>query len=175
MTMNRSNALPSLVALVLSGGAASAFAGDESDPYTIGVSQSFAADTNLFRVPDGSAVVPRDIISSTGVRAAIDQPFGRQRFSAGLDANVNRYKNNTQLNNTDHRLSARLDWSTVERVSGELTAEQRNSLYRYDLDSQSRFTGKNQLRTTGAGLQVRVGVVTAWTLDGGWAGNQSRY
>lgn len=154
--------------------AAAAQAQDEPDPYVFGLSQAFSADTNLFRAPEGQPA-SRDIVSSTGLRAAIDQPFGRQHFTAGLEANVNRYKNNTQLNNTDHRLSARLDWSTVERVSGELTAEQRNSLYRYDLDSQARFTGKNQLRTTAAGLQVHVGVVTAWTLEGGWAGNQSRY
>lgn len=172
--MNRSNALSPVVALVLAGGAATAFAGDESDPYVFGFSQAVSAENNLFRAPDGQPV-SRDAISSTGLRAAIDQPFGRQHFTAGLEANVNRYKNNTQLNNTDHRLSARLDWSTIERVSGELTAEQRSSLYRYDLDSQNRYTGKNQLRTTGAGLQVRVGVVTAWTLEGGWAGNQSRY
>ena len=164
----------SVAVLVLTGLAGVAHAGDESDPYVFGISQAVSADNNLFRVPDGQPA-SRDAISSTGLRAAIDQPFGRQHFTAGLEANVNRYKNNTQLNNTDHRLSARLDWSTVERVSGELTAEQRSSLYRYDLDSQNRFTGKNQLRTTGAGLQVRVGVVTAWTLEGGWAGNQSRY
>lgn len=160
--------------LILTGLAGAAHAGDESDPYVFGISQAFSADNNLFRVPDGEPR-SRDAVSSTGLRAAIDQPFGRQRFTAGLEANINRYKNNTQLNNTDHRVSARLDWSTIERVSGELTAEQRNSLYRYDLDTQNRFTGKNQLRTTGAGLQVRVGVVTAWTLEGGWAGNQSRY
>ena len=164
----------SVAVLVLTGLAGAAHAGDEADPYVFGISQAISADNNLFRAPVGEPAA-RDAVSSTGLRAAIDQPFGRQRFTAGLEANINRYKNNTQLNNTDHRLSARLDWSTIERVSGELTAEQRSSLYRYDLDSQNRYTGKNQLRTTGAGLQVRVGVVTAWTLEGGWAGNQSRY
>ncbi len=146
----------------------------ETDPYVLSVTQAFSADTNLFRAPEG-APVSRDIVSSTGVRLGVDQPFGRQRFSAGLGVNLNRYKNNTQLNNTDHQLSARLDWATVERVSGELSVEQRESLYRYDLDSQSRFTAKNVLRTTGAALQARVGVVTQWTLEAGWAGNQSQY
>lgn len=147
---------------------------NEQSPYLLGVTQTFSSEDNLFRAPEGSGLVVSDRISSTGVRLGVNQPLGRQFFSADLAANVNRYRTNTQLNNTDYRAALRLDWQTVERVSGEISAAQTKSLYREQaggvIDTQ-----RNQLRTTAVGFQARVGVSTRLSFEAGAAGSENDY
>ena len=147
---------------------------DDPSPWWVGVQQEFSADTNLFRAPDGQPV-SRDIVSSTSLLAGLDQPFGRQRFTADLNLGVNRYKNNTQLNGDSHALSARLDWATIERLSGQLSMFDRTNLFRYDLDRQQSFTGRTLLHSRGASLQARMGVVTEWSLEAGLAASDDSY
>jgi hypothetical protein len=148
--------------------------GDEGlKPYLLGVYQGIATDSNLFRAPDGGNV-ERDTIYSTGVRAGLDLPISRQRLTANLGANYNQYNRNSQLNNTDYSLGARLDWETIERVSGVVSVEQQRSLYRDSVNGVVS-TDRNLLRTSGAGAQVRVGVVTLLTFEGGVAVNANDY
>ncbi|MBP8272702.1 MAG: hypothetical protein KAX42_12585, partial [Sphaerotilus sp.] len=91
----------------------------ETSPYYIGASQRFTHNSNVFYNTDASA--RSDTISSTGVRLGLDQPISRQRLSASLSANVNRYSKLDALNNTDYALETRLDWQTVDRLSGNVT------------------------------------------------------
>jgi hypothetical protein len=165
-----------IAAALLAPAAAGAAEGDPSDPnpYRLGIQQEFSADTNLFRSPSGSER-SRDVISSTSLVAGIDQPFGRQRFSADLSGTANRYKNNDQLDGTTHSLSARLDWATAGRLSGDAKIYERSNLFRYDLDRQQTFTGRTVQRSRGGSLQARLGVVTEWTLEGGLSTNNDRY
>src|SRR6266436_4482934 len=101
----------------------------ETSPYYIGVSQAFTHDNNVFRRPDnGTLPVLADTLSSTGLLGGIDQPFGRQHFFANGTAATNRHKNLDQLNNTSYGLAAGLDWSTVERLSGNVRASANQSL-----------------------------------------------
>jgi hypothetical protein len=146
----------------------------EPSPYLLGVIQTFTAEDNLFRAPEGSGQVVSDRISSTGVRLGVNQPVGRQFFSADLAANVNRYRTNKQLNNTDYRAAVRLDWQTVERVSGQISASQTQSLYREQAGSVID-TERNQLRTTALGFQARVGLTTRLSFEVGAAGSRNDY
>jgi hypothetical protein len=146
---------------------------DNLSPYLLGVYQGIATDSNLFRAPDGGNV-QRDTISSTGVRAGLDLPISRQRLRANLGANYNRFNKNSQLNNTDYNLGARLDWETIERISGVVSVEQQRSLYRDSINGVVS-TDRNLLRTSSAGAQVRVGVVTLWSFEGGLAVNANDY
>ena len=146
----------------------------EPSPYLLGVTQAFTAENNLFRAPEGSGLVVSDRISSTGVRLGINQPIGRQVFSADLAANMNRYRTNKQLNNTDYSANARLDWQTVERVSGEISAAQSQSLYREQTGGVIE-TQRNQLRTSALAFQARVGVATRLSFEIGAAGSENDY
>jgi hypothetical protein len=146
----------------------------EPSPWVFSVRQEFSSDSNLFHAPEGSGLVVRDRISTTGVRLGVDQPLGRQRFSADLEANANRYRTNKQLNNTDYRVGARLDWATIERISGELSAEQRQSLFR-DSVAGVISTERNQLRSSSVAFQARIGMVTLWSFEAGVAASENEY
>lgn len=153
----------------------SALAAAEASPYYFGINQAFTADTNVFRVRSGEPA-PRDLYSSTGLLGGIDQPLGRLRFGGKVAANANRFKNNKQLNNTDHDASAFLNWSSIERLSGEVQVYDRKSLNRYDLSTdEGTQTGRDLLHVTGATTRARVGLVTLVTLEGGYSYEQSEH
>ncbi len=151
-----------------------AFAESETSPYYFGVNQAVTGDWNVFRVPDGQPR-PRDVISSTGLLAGIDQPFGRMRLNASAAANANRFKNNKQLNNSDHDTRLQLDWSSIERLSGDVVLYDRRSLNRYDLSTAENTQAKDMLRVTGGAVRARVGLVTLWSFDGGYSYEQAEH
>ena len=151
-----------------------AFAESETSPYYFGVNQAVTGDWNVFRVPDGQPR-PRDVISSTGLLAGIDQPFGRMRLNASAAANANRFKNNKQLNNTDHDTRLQLDWSSIERLSGDVLLYDRRSLNRGDLSTDEVTQAKDMLRVTGGAVRARVGLVTLWSFDGGYSYEQAEH
>jgi hypothetical protein len=148
---------------------------DEPSPYWIGVSQSFTHDSNVFRSESGTPKAD-DWISSTGLLAGLDQPLGRGMLSVDLAANHNKYKNLEQLDNTDHNASVKLDWASIERLSGDVRAYHRRSLQQYE---QQAGTGGSSARSAatvrGGAAQLRLGVVTRWTLEGGGAYDESEH
>jgi len=147
----------------------------ETSPWYVGISQGFTADTNVFRVPD-SFGKSRDLISSTGLLAGVDQPFSRMRLGAKAAVNWNNFVNNKQLNNTSHDVLATLEGSTIERLSGDVMLYDRANLNRYDLSSaEGASTEKDVLHVTGGALRARVGLVTTWTLEGGYSFEQSTH
>lgn len=90
----------------------------ERSPYYLGASQGFTHDSNVFRVPFG----PSDNYSSTSLLAGFDQPFSRQRAYGTVSVSYNRYQDQTELNNTSYALRAGIDWETIWKLSGNVTA-----------------------------------------------------
>ena len=151
----------------LASGAAQA----ETSPYYIGASQRFTHNSNVFMGPD--AVAKSDTISSTGVRLGLDQPISRQRLTASFSANANRYSSLDALNNTDYALDTRLDWETVERLSGNVALSSRQSM---PTDAAALSTGRrNLLKVNSASAQATLGLVTMWSFDAGVALSNARY
>ncbi|MEY4909551.1 MAG: hypothetical protein RL260_3269 [Pseudomonadota bacterium] len=172
MTLTQPNSLRPL-ALTLVGLAclAAGSARAETSPYYIGVSQRFTHNSNVFLAPD--AVAKSDMISSTGVRLGIDQPVSRQRVSASFSANANRYSSLSTLNNTDYTLDTRLDWETVDRLSGNVALSSRQSL---PTDAAALATGlRNLLSVNSASVQANLGQVTMWSFDAGAAVSRAHY
>lgn len=167
--------LPLAAATFAALGPAAAFAAAESElgPYYFGLTQGFTGDTNVFRAPkdQGNA---KDLISSTGLVAGIDQPIGRLRLGAKASVNWNNFLKQKQLNNTSHDVLATIEGSTIERLSGDFTVYDRSNLNRYDLSTaEGTSTAKDVLHVTGATLRGRLGVVTMWTIDGGFSYEES--
>lgn len=161
------------LALTLAGFAclAAGSAQAETSPYYIGVSQRFSHNSNVFLSTD--ALAKSDTISSTGVRLGIDQPISRQRLSASLSANANRYSKLSTLNNTDYALDTRLDWETIERLSGSVALSSRQSL---PTDAAALSSGlRNLLTVNSASVQANLGLVTMWSFDAGAALSRARY
>lgn len=146
----------------------------EGTPYSLGVSEVVTHDSNLERARDG-AVLITDTYLATGVRLGLDQPIGRQRVVAALDANRNTYRSQTRFNNTDYRLASRLDWETVENISGTLSADATQRLDLLDVDNNRVFAGRNLVTGQSLSSTARVGLHSSLSLDGSLSAGRSRY
>ena len=159
--------LPCLATFALAAGMP-AGAGAETPPWSLGVSQTFTHENNLYRLADGQATpagaTRSDTVSTTALLAALNQPIGRQRLFGSATLRANRYADNGQLDNEGHALEAGLDWSTVERLSGTVKLGASQSLAEFNADNEtSVVTKKNLERTHYADAVVRVGLVTRFT------------
>lgn len=163
---------PRLLLCMLGAGSAQAVLAQEqgSTPYYLGASQAFTRDSNILR--RNGVDQKKDTISSTGLRAGIDQNFGRQHALVGLEVKRNRYNTNTQYNNTEYGADGRLDWSTIGNLSGTLSANADRSLYRSTYIST---TDKNLQTNRGLALQAVLGTVTRWSVDTALSTNRSTY
>src|SRR5262245_32904036 len=153
-----------LAVLALAASSARAQA-DEPNPWYIGAGQAFTHDTNVLRAQHGTS----DTISSTSLLGGLDQPLGRGRLTADLNYSINRFQDQDQLNNDSYNARGKLDWATIERVSGNILAYSRQSLNRYDLSAPQGISFKDDVRNSGIGATAQIGGPTRWTFDGGAA------
>ena len=166
-TALRPPGLYSLLALVCLCPAAVA----ESSPWYLGVSQGLSYDSNLYRIdtntPLGAGFSRGETVATTSLVAGLDQPIGRQRLYGNAKLGVNRYRNNDYLNDTIYNVTTGLDWSTVERVSGNLglVASRSQRSFNVDTGPSASETRKNSENVAQLDASVRVGVVTPLTLE----------
>ena len=115
-----------LMPLALAGASAFAQGTDSSaaaelasqpSPYYLGASQGFTYDSNVYRIPFGAS----DVYSTTSLLAGFDQPIGRQRVFGTASVGLNRYKDESTLNNTSYSLATGVDWATIWRLSGNVS------------------------------------------------------
>ena len=153
-----------LLALVAVQQQAQAQASDPN-PYYIGISQSFTRDSNAGRVP---SYVPEQsqIVSSTGLNAGINQPFGRQRLRVDASVSNNRYSENSGLNNTGYGLNANLDWSTIERLSGSLTYSNSERQANFFSPFSPNTTERNSQKSEELAAKFLLGGVTILSFTG---------
>ena len=85
----------------------------EPNPFYVGATQSVAYDSNVFRVPESTALASgvsrSDTSASTGLVGGFDQSIGRQRFFASSKLNLNRYQHNSNLNFTGYGVNGGWD------------------------------------------------------------------
>lgn len=157
------------LALLACGLLAAPAAAQENNPYYIGLSQTFTHDTNLLRLTTRQAAPTgfskSDTTSTTALIAGIDQPFGRQRFYGNVSLRANRFDQNKVYDNDGYTLSAGLDFSTIERVSGSVYASANRGLSRFNTEEIGLLTEKNVESVETVGATVRVGVVTEYTIE----------
>ena len=135
-----------------------------ANPYTLGVLETYAHDSNVFRAPSGPEALP-DWISTTGVFASVDKAYGRERLIASGELDYNKFRHQTQLDSTAHTLSIEGDWATIDRLSGEVGYSDSSQLYRYSLNNVQTLTAKNTLGTHSGFARFHLGVVTRLTFD----------
>jgi hypothetical protein len=141
----------------------------QSHPYYLSLLGSIGHDSNLLRLYDGQDVgapySKADTSYQTAFQGGIDQSFGRQRFSADLSLRDVRYAGNALFNNQGYSGSVGLDWSTVERISGNLSANVNRSLSSFNSYQIGLLTSKNFEDARGASASVSVGLVTQYSLE----------
>ncbi len=164
----QSRALRGLLALGLSLGlAAPALA--QTSPWYLGGSLAVQHDSNLLRLTRTQAapvgLVRGDTITSASLLAGLDQPLGRQRLKANLALRDNRFSRNGQFDNRSHSAGVALDWATVGRLSGSLSASSNRELARFNAEEIGLLTQRNLETTEALDASLRVGVVTPLTLE----------
>ena len=150
----------------LAGGSALA----QQSPWYVGVAQGFTHTSNVQSVPDGLPA-SSSTISITSLVAGLDQPIGRQRVYGSASLRRLAYSGHSDLNNSAYDLNLGLDWATVERISGTLTAQASRRLdLRQALDLVNNAVVsvgvKNEQTNESLQATARIGVVTALTLEG---------
>ena len=151
------------------------FAQAESDPYYLGISQSLGHNSNVYRI-NGNEVP--DKFATTSLNLGFDQPIGRQRVFANASVRATRYEDITILNNTGYGLSAGLDWSTIERLSGGLGVSLNRSLANYATSGdqlQVPQNKKNEETSGQANLRVQYGLVSLLSLNASLSHSEISY
>lgn len=102
----------------------------ETNPYYLGASLTRGHDSNVFRLP-GYLNPQSDSFTTATLLAGFDQPVSRQRVYSNIEVRRQRFDELGYLDNTGHKLTAGLDWETVENYSGSITAGSERSLASY--------------------------------------------
>lgn len=140
----------------------------ETSPWYIAASQSYTYESNLLRLATGQdapfGYSRNDDVTSTALLAGLDQPIGRQRLFGNLTVRQNRYSGNPQFNNTSYSATAGVDWSTIERVSGSLSANANRALQSFSTDIFSTERLNNLESTETINGNIAVGLVTEYSL-----------
>ena len=169
----------SLIVALAATAACSAWAA-EPNPYYIGVTQSVAYDSNVFRVPE-STVLPAsanrsDASAATGLVGGFDQNIGRQRFFGAAKLNLNRYQHNSSLNYTGYGANAGWDWATIEKLSGGFSVDVNQTLANQDnLSTTQPTTARDIVRTEQFATRARWGADGLISLDGAYSHSRVNY
>jgi hypothetical protein len=153
----------------------------ETSPWYIGLSQAFTYESNLYRIdsatPLDADLSRSDTISSTSLVGGLDQPIGRQRVFGSLLLSTNRYANNDELDGSSYRVTGGLDWSTIERFSGNVnfSASQNQRQFNVDTAPGQVETQKNDETIEQINAVFRAGVVTRLTMEAGLGWRQVGY
>ena len=152
----------------------------EPNPFYVGATQSVAYDSNVFRVPESTALASgvsrSDTSASTGLVGGFDQSIGRQRFFASSKLNLNRYQHNSNLNFTGYGVNGGWDWATIEKLSGAVTVDVNQSLANKDnLNTTRPTTARDLVRTTQLGTRARWGSGGLLSLDAAYSHSRVTY
>ena len=134
----------------------------QPSPYYIGANQGFTYDSNVYRIPFGAS----DVYSSTGLVAGFDQPISRQRLFGTASVSLNRYKNESTLNNTSYSLATGLDWATIWRLAGNVSTTLDQRLVAPAANVAAPVASRNLERRKGVSGLARWGGDAAITVEG---------
>ena len=164
--MNDSNmprrAAKVLTVAVLTAWAATAGA-QSTPPWYVAPQLSVTKDSNIFRTNTGEVT---DTIMSFGLLGGLNIPFGRQAFIADVLVRRDEFRDQSQLDNTSYRLGARLDWATIERLSGSVDVTSRRELARNDVLGSTGDTARTTQRVDSGGITARLGATSVLAIQG---------
>lgn len=146
---------------------------DEPSPYYLGATQSFTHDTNVTNTVGGGS----DTYSSTGLTGGLDQMISRQRVYANANVHYNKYRSNTQLDNTSYGVAAGWDWATIAQLSGNLGVSANQNLASQNTAAGivNTATEKNLAKTDQINASVMWGGTGLVSVRGAYAHSRVRY
>ncbi|MEO6278756.1 outer membrane beta-barrel protein [Roseateles sp.] len=138
---------------------------DDTAPFYAGGSLGASHVSNVYRQ---SSAPNSDTVTSAGLLGGIDQRLGRQHLTVDGSLQNNRYSTNRDLNYRSHSIRGALNWQTVGKLSGVLSAKSDRSLADFNTSGVAQIFKKNIESTDEYQAQIRMGVATRYTLEGAW-------
>jgi hypothetical protein len=152
-----------LAAAVLAAWATGAGAQPTPPPWYVAPQLSLTHDSNVFRTNTNEI---SDTITSAALLAGVNLPFGRQTLVADALVRHDKFSDQGQLDNTAYRLGARLDWATIERLSGSVDVSARQELARNDLLASTGDNARTLQRVNNAVFTGRLGATSVLAIQG---------
>ena len=150
----------------------------QQSPWSVGGSLLLSHDSNLLRLADtqdpGPGESRSDTVLSTALVGGLNQNIGRQRVFGNLTLRDNRFERNAKYNNQSYNGALGLDWSTVNRVSGNLSISAVRNLSTFNAEGVGLLPEKNLETTQAVNASVSVGLVTEYSLEFGAGRRQVR-
>lgn len=152
-----------LFLLLLSGGAHAAL-----EPFSFGASETIQHDSNLNHSDDAHRTA--DWLSTTELRAALDQAVGRDRLTANAAVNYTNYRSQDSRNALGYRAATAFDWNTIGDLSGSIGASSQRRQYIYGVnDGETVSTSARNLETTNnAYARIELGGLARWSIFAGF-------
>lgn len=152
------------------------------EPFTVDASESIKHETNISHAASGGA---SDWVSTTSLRAGVDQALGRNKFVADAGVNYNAYKNQSRIDSWGYQAGAQLDWNTIGDLSGAFGADTSRRQYIYGVTSDplpipgqppaTPVTERNMQTDNHVFGRILLGGPSRWQLFAGADGSQRRY
>ncbi len=109
---------------------------DDQDTLNVQLTESFARDNNLFRLPDGVSPASvglgksdrSDTIRTDSVSLTADKRYSLQRFHLGARFDNYHYSNYDFLDHNTKNIDGRWNWSLTPHITGLLAAERTQAL-----------------------------------------------
>ena len=134
------------------------------NPYYVGASEAITHDSNVYRIPSG----PGDVYSTTSVFGGFDQRISRQRVFGSATVGLNRYRDQSLLDNTSYDLAAGLSWETIGNLSGNLDLGLRQFLSAPAASAGQPVANRNLARTQTLDTRARWGGPSVLSVEGGY-------
>jgi hypothetical protein len=158
-----------LFLLLLSGAARADLA-----PFSLGASEIIEHQSNLSHSQDSDRQA--DWLSTTELRAALDQAIGRDRLTASAAVNYSKYRNLDQRDSTGYQAATAFDWNTIGDLSGSIGADSARRQYIYGLTGETLSSSARNLETTNRVFaRAELGGLSRWTLFAGINASNRNY
>ena len=136
----------------------------DPSPYYIGASEAITHDSNVYRIPSG----PGDTYSTTSVFGGFDQRISRQRVFGIATVGLNRYYDQSKLDNTSYDLAAGLNWETIGKLSGDVKVGLKQLLAAPAASAGQPIADRNLAKTQTIAAHGRWGGGSLLSLEGGY-------
>jgi hypothetical protein len=140
------------------------------NPLSLTISQSLTYDNNVLR---SDRQKQRDLVSDTSVQVALAKSYGRQNYQFSAQADAQRYKNSTNIDNDGYAISAAV--SSEIAKNGFASLDYSRSLSLQDFEQQGNVREKEQITVSSIGLSGRYGLGGWWALTGGVSHSDLKY
>lgn len=128
---------------------------------SVSISQAAVYDTNPLL--EAKELASSDWISTSRLRAQLDQPVGRQRFTAYADAGHQEFFRRGNLTNNPYGVGADWDWSAANLWEGEFGGDHQRQLFRFS--QRSTESNRSLEDVSRAWFRVRKGVITKLSFE----------